>query len=307
MINLLSREEQDRLHQRYRKNDLFRHWAPFLMQLELEQDEIDVSNLWWQVEKEIDILRRTEHNRDEMIVYLFMKMREDFKTVKPEGGATIVRTEVQAELTAVTVMCVMMTMLLNAVLPGHEKEDFDNKPICLAIVNLLRNHPHFILLMDRFFKRKVDNRGNKIVIKPSDPMKEDAMFEDMEETAQEEINGMKRKLHELTQGLKPLMAEAWDDWTDFCNRVCMNQELLGLLTKVVPSGNEWGINQKMVCNMLGLFKNEKCLNLSISAMNRALSKKQLRSYISNHADFGGSDSAMTKAQHNLMKNMLSED
>lgn len=181
MIHLLSREEQDRLHQRYRENDLFRHWAPFLMQLELEQDEIDISTLWWQIEKEVDILRLTKHHRDEMIFYLFKQMREDFKTVKNEGGTTIVRTAQQAELTAVTVMCVIMTMLLNAVEPGHEDEDFDNMPICVAIANLLRNHPHFTLLMDRFFNRKVDNRGNKIVIKPSDPMKENAMFENVPE------------------------------------------------------------------------------------------------------------------------------
>lgn len=78
-----------------------------------------------------------------------------------DGKATLIRTDEQAELSAVTVMCVLMSRLMNAVEEGHEDEDFENLPMCIAIANILRNHPHFQLLNERFFKRKLGNDGKK--------------------------------------------------------------------------------------------------------------------------------------------------
>ncbi len=304
MIYQLTREEQDRLHHRYRGSDLFCHWSPLLAQLMMEQNELDVSTLWYQREKVLDELRGIEKDRDEMIPYLFNRLREDFRLVKREGNTDIIRTEILAEYSAVTVMCLVMTELLNAVVPGHEDEDFGNSPICVAIANLLRNHPHFQKMMDRFFKKKKDNSGKKIVIKPSDPMDISAMLADMDDVAAKEIETMVQKLQQLTQGLKQTFGDKWDVWGSFCREVCMSQEFLSQLNKVVPNANEWGINQKMVCNMIGLFNSELKLNHPVSSLNRLLSTKQLRSYISNHADFSGSDSVLSKAQHEAMKKIL---
>ncbi len=308
MIHQLSRDEQDRLHHRYRNSDLFRHWSPLLHQLEFEQNEVDVLTLWYQMELVLDKLRRTDENRDEMIPYLFIKLREDFKTLQLESGATVARTDILAELSAVTVMCVMMTQLLNAVQPGHEEEvDYDNFPICVAITNLLRNHPHFQLMMNRFFKKKKDNRGKEIVITPADPMKMDEVIEQMDDSITKGTDDMVENLRTLTAGLKQPFGELWDDWCKFCHEVCQNQEFLTLLYKVEPKRNEWGVNQKMVCNMVGLFNHEKGLNLSLRKLNSALSEKQLRTYIANYADFKNSDTALTKKQHEIMKMMLVEN
>lgn len=305
MIHQLSRDEQDRLHHRYRNSDLFLQWSPLLNQLEFEQNEVDVPTLWYQMEVVLDKLRRTEENRDEMIPYLFNQLREDFKTLQLESGATVARTDILAELSAVTVMCVTMTQLMNAVQPGHEEEvEYDNFPICVAIANLLRNHPHFQLMMDRFFKKKKDNRGKEIVITPADPMKMDEVIEQMDDKARKEIEDMIEKLHRHTIGLKQPFGDSYEEWNSFCHDICLNQDFLSQLSKVMPNGNEWGINQKMVCNMVGLFNQVKKINHPINALNNVLSTKQIRSYISNHADFTGTDSVLTKSQHDIMKKML---
>ncbi len=304
MIHQLSREEQERLHHRNGKNDLFCHWTTLLIQLEIEENELDEATLWYQMEKVLEKLRRIEVQRDAMIPYLYKQLIEDFKEVRMVSGATIVRNDILAEKSAVTVMCVVLTELMNAVQPGHEDEEYDNFPICVAITNILRNHPHFQLMMDRFFKKKRDNSGKEIMITPADPMKMDDVIEQMDDKAAEEIETMEQRIIQLTAGLKVHFASHWEDWNKFCHKVCQDSEFLDQLYKVVPSGNEWGINQKMICNMVGLFNQEQHLNKPINTLNTALSTKQLRTYIRNHADFMGTDSVLCKSQHDTMKKML---
>ena len=147
-----------------------------------------------------------------MIPYLFKSLIVELKTIEYDGKATLIRTDEQAELSAVTVMCVLMTRLMNAVEEGHEEEDFENRPMCVAIANILRNHPHFQLLNERFFKRKLGNDGKKIVITPSDPMHMEELLENMDEVARKEVEKMQQTLMEKTAGLQPLFGEYWDSW-----------------------------------------------------------------------------------------------
>ncbi len=304
MIQIMHREEQDRLFHRYAKNDLFCHWTPILIQLEIEQNELDVCTLWYHMEKVLEKLRIEDGRRDVLIYYLYKQLLDDFKVVRQENGSTVTRTDLLAEQSAVTIMCVVLTELLNAFLPGYACEENKNFPICVAIANIMRNHPRFQMLMGRFFMKKKDNWGKEVVITPADPMKMDYVEEQWDDDFIKEMDDMVENLRMLTVGLKQPFGEHWDDWCKFCHEVCHNQEFLSLLYKVEPKRNEWGINQKMVCNMVGLFNQEMKINHPINALNILLSSKQLRSYISNHADYKSSDTVLTKYQHDIMKRIL---
>ena len=302
MSRQLNSEERQQLHHRYRKNDLFRHWSPILCQLEWEQQELDVNTIWWESEKLLQQLRQEQEARDEMIPYLFKSLIVELKTIEYDGKATLIRTDEQAELSAVTVMCVLMTRLMNAVEEGHEEEDFENLPMCVAIANILRNHPHFQLLNERFFKRKLGNDGKKIVITPSDPMEE--LLEDMDEVARKEVEKMQQTLMDKTAGLKPLFGDYWDSWQHLCKLVCMDLELLEKLKVVNPGNNDWGMNQKLICNIIGLFRDAMGIKVSWNAVNTALSEKQLRSYLRNHTDYRGSDADLNAEQHRRIVAMI---
>ena len=304
MSRQLSSEEQHQLHHRYRKNDLFRHWSPILCQQEWERQELDVNTIWWESEKLLQQLRQELDARDEMIPYLFKSLIVELKTIEQDGKATLIRTEEQAELSAVTVMCVLMTRLMNAVEEGHEEEDFDNLPMCVAIANILRNHPHFQLLMDRFLKRKLGNDGKKIVITPSDPMHMEKLLDDMDEEARKEVELMQQTLMDKTAGLQSLFGEYWDCWRQLCKRVCMDLQLLQKLKAVNPGNNEWGVNQKLICNIIGLFRDAMKIRVSWNAVNAALSEKQLRSYLRNHSDYKGSDADLNAEQHRRIVAMI---
>lgn len=305
MIKQLSREEQDRLHHRYRESDLFRQWSPLLCRLEWEYQELDGISLWWEADKVLQQLRQTQENRDEMIPYIFRRLLSDFRRVEDESCENVVRTTEQAERSAITVMCLVLTSLMNAVEKGHEDEAFDNQAMCVAIVGPLRSHPHFSFLMDNFFGRKKGNDGKKIVIRSSDPMKLQTVIENMDEAAQKEVNQMEEVIINYTSCLQTKFGNYWESWKQLCHLVCLDIELLGKLRKIEPRNNDWGVNQKMICNMIGLFIAKLQINVSTNNISKILSEKNLNSYLRNHSDYRGTDSALDKSQHLKIEQMIS--
>ena len=201
MLELLSVTEQHRLHHRYRNSDLFRQWSGILCRLEREVGEMDAITLWLLAEKCLQRLRDIQQYRDEDIPYIYnelMTLCADFQ----KDGKIIERNTEKAEHSAVTVMCVMLTSLMNAVEKGHETEDFDNKPMCVAIDRLLQGNTYYAMLMNAFFSRKTGNDGKKVVIAPCDPMATASALESMDETAKQEMEDMKRRVLEITNGLR---------------------------------------------------------------------------------------------------------
>jgi hypothetical protein len=193
---------------------------------------------------------------------------------------------------------------MNAVEKGHEEEPFDNEPMCMAIMDVLSKDQHFQRLMNLFFERKTGYDGQKVVIVPKDPMLDDSSIDDMDETAKAEVKTMVATITERTQGLQPLFKENWDKWHTIWNDICLDTELMGMLKEVNPRGNEWEMNMKMVLNVIGLFKSMTREKASDKSINDQLSEKNLRTYIAQHADFGGTNSAFTREQHERVKTII---
>lgn len=170
MFSQLNKNEQNELHKQYRTNDLFRQWSPVISEQEWRNGELDLVSLWHVGEKVLQELRETEAQRDEMIVFLFRRLVKDFRTILDEDGSKTDRSAAEAECSAVAVMCLVLTQLMNAVQVGEEEKDFGNRSMCVAIMGLLRSHPYFNVLMEKFFARQKTNDGKKVVITPFDPI-----------------------------------------------------------------------------------------------------------------------------------------
>lgn len=304
MIKQLSAEEQESLHRRYRNNDIFRHWSPLLCRMEWEMQELDLVTLWSEVENSLNELRTEKEHREEMIQYIFGRLMKDFRTVQDEFGEKHIRTVEQAECSAVTVMCIVLTMLMNAVENGHEEEAFANQPMCVAITAWLRSHPHFQYLMKDFFSRKMGFDGKKVVFTPSDPMNIQSQLDNMAEELRKEVEGMTQKSIDHTGSLEKYFVEHWDTWKELWRELCMDHEMLQLMQTVNPNKNEWGINQKMICNVIGLFIHKAKIEVSTVDVNRQLSDKQLSSYLRNHKAYGTSDCALNKQQHKKIEDTI---
>lgn len=304
MIRLLTRAEQDELHHRYRNSDLFRHWSPLLNRLEWEMQELDAMTIYREAELVLQKLRLEEEHRDEMITYLFKQLLADFREVEDEQGKRIQRSTEEAECSAVTVMAIALSSLMNAVEKGHEEEAFDNRPMCVAITGLLRSHPHFQYLFEDFFRRQKDNSGKKIVIARADPMQVEETMQNMDEEAQQEVKDMVDKMLTYTASLQTFFEDYWEEWKKLCLNICLDKELLDKLKVVSPRNNAWRMNQKMVCNIIGLFRQHLEINVSVNAINTALADTQLGSYLRNHAGYGTSDTELNKLQHERIVKML---
>ena len=199
----------------------------------------------------------------------------------------------------------MLTSLMNAVEKGHETEDFDNKAMCVAIDRLLQRNTYYTMLMNAFFSRETGNDGKKVVIAPCNPMAAASVLESMDEAAKQEMADMKRRVLEITNGLRVYFKQDWDVWTSVWNDICLDVELMQLLSSENPRKNTWGLNEKMICNVIGMFLDAFEYKHPIIKINDALPPtKNRRDYISNHGKNGGSSAVFSDEQHTKVENII---
>lgn len=298
-MRLLTQIEKHTLHHRYKQNDLYRQWSPILAMLQRKYDEADAQTLWHQAEQQVVRLRGELSFREQEIAPIYNGLIEE--ALKFDETA---RTKEQARRTAATVMGILLTMLMNAVEKGHEAESFDNEPMCLAVFDVLMNDTFFQNLMNLFFSRSTGYDGKKVVITPSDPMTEKTLLESMDEVAIEETRQMVNDIISRTQGLKSLLKDDWTHWESLWLDILTDTQMMLLIKNIDPNRNSWGFNQKMVCNVLGIYKDQTKLSVSIKALGDAISPINVRSYISNPADYDGSDSVFNREQYNRIKLLI---
>lgn len=298
-MELLTKDEQHTLHHRYKQNDLYRQWSPILSMLQRKYDEADVETLWYVAEQQIIRLRGEQSFREQEIAPIYSELLTDCQ--KFDGTS---RTKEQARKTATTVMCVMLTMLMNAVEKGHEDESFSNEPMCLAIIDILIDDAFFQGLMTLFFKRNTSYDGQKVVITPSDPMLVNTLTESMDEVAREETKLMVHAVISHTKGLKAMLKDYWNVWEPLWKDILADNQFMLKMKSEEPNGTDWGINQKMVFNVVGIFKDRAKLTDSIASFNNAMSSINRRTYISNHANYGTPDCVFSREQHNTIIQLI---
>lgn len=304
MVRFLTIEEQRSLHHRYKQSDLYRQWLPILAMLHRDYGELNGITLWYIAERQIVRLRSEKDFREQEISLIYNELLDDCKVFLVKGKADVERGDDQARRSATTIMCIVLTKLMNAVEKGHEEEPFKNEPMCMAIMDVLSKDQYFQHLMALFFERKTGYDSQKVVITPKDPMMEESSLDDMDETAQAELKAMVATIMERTQSLQTLFKEHWGKWPAIWNDICIDTELMKLLKEINPRGNEWEMNMKMVLNVIGLFKSVTKLDVSNNSINEQLSEKKLRTYIAQHADFDGTNSAFTREQHARVKTII---
>jgi hypothetical protein len=307
MIKKISEADVLALHGQYRNNDLFRQWSPVLAKLERAEDGLDAVSYWFLAGQMLNRLRQIPEHREEEIPHLYNNLLREFHEIDMDGGVKMTCSLAQRRLFAGAVMGIIYTSLMNAVEKGHEEEDFGNAPICMAILDTMQDNCYFAALLKKFFGRKKGFDGKEVVISSYDPMTLTPSFDDLTGESQQEVETMYNRFIELTQGIKTVIGDKlWHLWEKLCMQICLDGELRLRLKNTDPRSNEWGMNQKMVCNVLGLLLTENQLHNVISRINKAISEKNRRAYISNHQAYGSNTCAITREQHERIKQMLQD-
>lgn len=289
MIQTLSKEERQSYHNLYRKDDLFKHWFSILS-INREHFSIDPVTIWHASQNVIDQLRKDQLDRAEMVEYIIDGMHESF-----ESNSVVVT------------MCVVFTRLANATEMGKEDEKHPNDPICVAIYRYYINDALFQGLLQKLRSKKIDNYGRKVELTPHDPLTHQSTLEDVSSIVRSEMDNMFERVISNTQKLEVLLSgDNWDRWIAIWDIICHDTEFLELLKKVTPRNNEWELNQKFVCNVLGVFNKELKLHVATLKLNNTLFNNNKSSYINNYLPHNNSDSVLTNELLTKIKNIIAQ-
>ena len=292
-----SEEKLTSLRALYRGDDLFRTWTWLLCLLEQQLNGLNAVEVWSETEMIRQKLSEIKEHRDNEVEFLY--------------GDLVKRH--QSESTAIIILTVLFTQMCDAA-PDEEDDaavQNPNRAVCSVLAHLLMN-PKIRSFTEKLIKafkhRRYDNEGNKIVLPITDYMEVKSPLELMDEEAKANVEKWVEKIEKLTRGIRGFLNIDWTAYDTIWRNICAEQEISLLLNEIQPRGNKWGYNLKLVANVLGIlhtipYGENVVLEGSIQAISDAVGVN-VRAYIGNHADFGSSNTTLTKEMHAKIKQFI---
>ena len=285
------------LRGRYRGDDLFRTWTWLLCLLEQQLNGLNAVEIWSETEMICQKLSEIKEHRDNEVEFLY--------------GDLVKRH--QSESTAIIILTVLFTKMCDAA--PDEKDDAaernPNRAVCTVLARLLMNpanRPFFEKLIAAYKSRRYDNEENKIILPITDYLNVKSPLELMDEGAKAKVEKWVEEIENRTLRIRYFLNIDWDVYKNIWRNICTEQEISLLLKKEQPRKNKWGFNLKLVANVLGILHatpndGKFVLEGSIQAISDAVGVN-VRAYIANHADFGTSNTTLTKEMHAKIKQII---
>lgn len=285
------------LRGRYRGDDLFRTWTWLLCLLEQQLNGLNAVEIWSETEMICQKLSEIKEHRDNEVEFLY--------------GDLVKRH--QSESTAIIILTVLFTQMCDAA-PDEEDDAAERNPnraVCTVLARLLMNpanRPFFEKLIAEYKRRRYDNEGNKIILPITDYLNVKSPLELMDEEAKAKVEKWVEEIENRTLRIRYFLNIDWDVYKNIWRNICTEQEISLLLKKEQPRKNKWGFNLKLVANVLGILRaipydGKFVLEGSIQAISDAVGLN-VRAYIANHADFGTSNTTLTKEMHAKIKQII---
>lgn len=292
-----SEEKIVSLRGRYRGDDLFRTWTWLLCLLEQQLNGLNAVEIWSETEMICQKLSEIKEHRDNEVEFLY--------------GDLVKRH--QSESTAIIILTVLFTQMCDAA-PDEEDDAAERNPnraVCTVLARLLMNpanRPFFEKLIAEYKRRRYDNEGNKIILPITDYLNVKSPLELMDEEAKAKVEKWVEEIENRTLRIRYFLNIDWDVYKNIWRNICTEQEISLLLTREQPRNNKWGFNLKLVANVLGILRaipydGKFVLEGSIQAISDAVGLN-VRAYIANHADFGTSNTTLTKEMHAKIKQII---
>lgn len=292
-----SEEKLTSLRALYRGDDLFRTWTWLLCLLEQQLNGLNAVEVWSETEMIRQKLSAIKEHRDNEVEFLY--------------GDLVKRH--QSESTAIIILTVLFTQMCDAA-PDEEDDAAERNPnraVCTDLARLLKNSPNkpfFKKLIAAYKSRRYDNEGNKIILPVTDYLNVKSPLELMDEEAKVKVERWVEEIEKLTRGIRGFLNIDWTAYDTIWRNICAEQEISLLLNEIQPRGNKWGYNLKLVANVLGIlhtipYGENVVLEGSIQAISDAVGVN-VRAYIGNHADFGSSNTTLTKEMHAKIKQFI---
>lgn len=286
----------DSLRARYRGDDLFRTWARPLCQLENQLGELNAVEVWSETEMLRQRLADVNEHPDTEAEFFYGQLKS-----RHQSGRT-----------AIVILAVLFSQMADAA-PDDDAaaEHNPNRAVCsvLARVLMAPEHRAFAEKLIHVFKsRRYDNEGRKIVLPVTDYMDIRSPLQLMDDAAKASVEACVGAILELTQGLKRMLTVSWEVYASVWRDICAMEEVGLLMVKVEPRNNRWGKNLKLVANVVGMMSGirhgEKAVVEGSAAALSKVFPSNVRSYIMYHADFGSSNTPLTRELHTRIKRLI---
>ena len=292
-----SEEKLTSLRALYRGDDLFRTWTWLLCLLEQQLNGLNAVEVWSETEMIRQKLSAIKEHRDNEVEFLYGELKNRH----------------QSEKTAVIILTVLFTQMCDAA-PDEEDDAAERNPnraVCTVLARLLKNSPNrpfFKKLIAAYKSRRYDNEGNKIILPITDYLNVKSPLELMDEEAKAKVEKWVGEIENRTLRIRYFLNIDWDVYKNIWRNICTEQEISLLLKKEQPRNNKWGFNLKLVANVMGILRatpydGKFVLDGSIQAISDAVGVN-VRAYIANHADFGTSNTTLTKEMHAKIKQII---
>lgn len=297
-INLTIAQEKE-LHDVYREEPLFRALSGMLSHQRLKKSiRISATAVWHLTMRIYDELNRYDSFQSLEISRIHCELREWFETLYPDD-------EPLARRTATTVLFVLLVQLTKA-----DPTDTDptiralQRAVAVELTQTEREIYRYTLELRRQLDQcRTNDSGQPVTVEPKSYLTQ---------RPTDEARRMAERILRLTEPLRESLCIDWATYETLWQRICADKELLKKLTEVSPRGNPWGLNMKLVLNVIGMLKatpltaKSNLINASTHALADSLGVPNKRSYIDNPQPNGhSSQSALTPPLYERIKALIS--
>ena len=290
-------QKLDSLRARYRGDDLFRTWARPLCRLEEQLGELNAVEVWSETEMLRQRLGDVKTHQDAEAEFMYGQLKS-----RHQSGRT-----------AIIILTVLFTQMADAA-PDEEEDAAERNPnraVCNVLAHVLMTPKHRVFsekLISVFKHRRYDNEGHKIVLPVTNYMDAKSPLQLMDDAAKASVETCVGEILDRTQRVKRMLAVTWDVYKAIWRNICAMQEVEQLIGNNEPRNNSWGKNLKLVANVLGIMRGIKCgermlVDGNVTDVNNVFDSN-MKSYISKHADFGSSNTPLTKELHTRIKQLI---
>lgn len=158
MLQEMTDDERLALRLRYKRDPLFCQWLPVLGMLARAGSGGEVE-IWHEAERMLERLRMEPEGREAEVQFIYTDLCARHRAVS---------------VRALAVMAVLLTCLADAAPAADRPDENPHAAVCVAILAMLDGDRRFGALLDAFFSRTRNNRGERVVLPVRDYLREGA-------------------------------------------------------------------------------------------------------------------------------------
>lgn len=296
---ILTKAQEQELHYVYRKEPLFRALSALLNHQRIKKNICISDTAVWHLTMQIyDELNRYDSYQSLEISRIHCELRERFEAQYPND-------EPLAHRTTTTVLFVLLLQLAKA-----DPSDTDptiralQRAVAVELTQTERETYRYTLELRRQLDQcRTDNLLQPVTVEPKCYLAQ---------RPTDEAQRMAERILRLTEPLRDTLRIDWATYETLWQRICADRELLQLLTKISPHNNPWGLNMKLVLNVVGMLKatpltaESNIINTPTRALADSLGVSNKRRHIDNPRPNGhSSHSALTPPLYARVEALIS--